>query len=1373
MQKRTMKDKVQPVFLHVPYVSLFCAVCFFLMLAGAVHAEEWASRSTTLAISATLRGYGQVRTVRVDWAAASGEGLVEEQFYCTTNENAQTLGGKFLADLDMSYKTENIMLGKSVSARKTFSGSCYVVCLQGSLVRIFCAESGKTLTDFFASHAELSAGATVQAKYPTYLDRFDRYGWGVYGLAGFSNFHSWMKKADGENTFKDPYEDFDFLAKQRIRFEPWLDPAGFDDSDGVLKNTGTDWKMAAAHKAGLPVSFRVYGSEGGADWTARRFPEYMEKPASFLQSGWHGGNLFFKASPHLSWYDPDPQRYMAVQVMKMMKAHVNDDLVMGWMHPHGELAHDTWYDLHDDYSNASQKSWVRYLHEKNVTLEEVSALAGHRLVSWDEVTVPEFASFAGLPQRVLSLEGKWQYRSENTPEKMDAGWLALPKEERYEGVGGKWWDNAENASEWNTVHMPGGEAIYAILGGKKNMSAGTWFRRHFTLTKSQLTKTPVYLYWFPISHVSLHSGDHRMYHGVYINGQKAGEVGSWGALDVSKFVAVGDNKIALHLLGGMWNGRIFLSTEKPAAFPYFGKEKNRLFLLWTEWHKQVKYDAWADILDGMRQVDPNRPIKFMAPIRFGEDLWLKLAHDYGGWGHFTGEGMWFFPWYKRYGFLYDLPASSETAGPADSLTDQFNSFRRTFMAGLNGHDPVFLAQTYTRNPELRKFWIEHDTVLKRMGKYDLDGPQVLIYRSSFNTGGSPVSSPYPELGQSTRLVQSPWNWDIGRGTLQRLGHSYLYLDDGGVADGKMTGYKLMVDCGNETIDPETIVQIRSWIENGGMFVALPFTGRNTRLEPDVWPVEKLTDCKVAKLRIPGKGKVTILPDNGVFTTLAGKTFDDVGRCLDYVGNNYDVINAVLEPGKDSKVLAKYEDGSAAIVETRIGKGRVIALGSTFWRSAQDRNGVWWPEGIEAEFVSDLFDGLGFGKPEFASSDSLVWPQPYRSNNGLDHVCVLVSWNEEKDVTSEITVRLAKKPAAIVCYGIDGVKELPFTYAEGQAVVKVGMPAREVKVLSVQTEKPDDALSHWWSYQQKMWHTLAEPHVDFTPYTQGKWADPAIDLARGAKATVKKPAGDWMAAGFDDSKWDDVCLGVLNANDNIPKKSDVWVRKSFTVPDEWLQSGRTYLISGAWVGPHYLSSTSMYFNGEEMHGPLRTVYGKSSIPVFKRDITKLLQDGANVVSFAIQGDFDYQGFAGNVYLYHRDAPLRSIDLAGTWDALDASGKPVVLTLPSEKTVSGNMPKRTIRIPAEWEGKYQIRVRLEGGKQSTIGVFVNDYMVRRHHHNLTAGADLDITNRLRFGEDNEIRLSGAMEWHELHLAEAPNGKVDSWNLTTIRLELFPVK
>jgi len=402
--------------------------------------------------------------------------------------------------------------------------------------------------------------------------------------------------------------------------------------------------------------------------------------------------------------------------------------------------------------------------------------------------------------------------------------VALPPEERYQGLKDKWYEGAIDAKTWSLVAAPGGGG----LPNKSSWTCTTWFRRSFALTPGQAAKAPLYLYWFPISHDGIHSGDHKRYHAVYLNGAKAGEIGQWGALDVSKYVQAGDNQIALQLYGNMWQGRIFLSTEAPQVFPALSAGKNRLWLLWRQWLVAAPAHAVATVLEGMRTADPNRPIKIMAPIHMGPTHYLQLAQDYGVVPHFTGEGMWYFPWYKRYAYLYDTPGSSETSQPAVGsdpvCADQFASFRRVFLAGLNAHDPVFWAQTYSRSPALRAWWETHQAVLHQLGRYDLAGPQVLIYRSNLLETNVLALSPYPPIGGSDRFIQSPWNWDIGRGTLQTIGQSCLYLDERGIADGKMNGYRVMVDCGNEIMPEEARDGIAAWVRGGGTFVALPFTG---------------------------------------------------------------------------------------------------------------------------------------------------------------------------------------------------------------------------------------------------------------------------------------------------------------------------------------------------------------------------------------------------------------------------------------------------------------------------------------------------------------------------------------------------------------------
>ena len=958
--------------------------------------------------------------------------------------------------------------------------------------------------------------------------------------------------------------------------------------------------------------------------------------------------------------------------------------------------------------------------------------------------------------------GTWQYRLENTSNQAPAPeWYKLTAEQEYAGIAGKWWEGALDNS-WAPLNMPGSDYIFKIFPAT-NVWASSWWRRDFDLTAAQKGTGKLYLYWFPISYRGLHVGERARYHGVWINGQKAGEIGEWGALEVSGMVREGKNEIALHLLGSVWNGRIFLSTEAPAVYPYLGEDMNRLWALWKSWHNDTKFAAWWDILDGMRQVDPNMPVKFMAPIAMGADRWVKLATRWGGFGHFTGEGMWYFPWYKRYGWLYEVPGSSETAGPMATAGEQFEDFRRVFLEGINAHDPVFVAQAYTRNPELRPWWVSHNPVLKRMGKADIYGPQVLLYRSTKQEGElSPGWQAYPTLGQATREIQTPWNWDIGRGTLQTLGQSYLYLDDGGITDGKMQGYPLIIDDGNEALPPAVTKALETWVRAGGTYVTLPFTGRNTYEAPDVWPVRALTGCEIGALRTPGKGTVTIKADQTTFKALAGKSFPDAGRSLDFQGGNHDILGVELKPGADCEVLATFENGTPAIVKRKLGKGTVLALGTAFWRSSADIRGIWWPEPIETDFIGDLLNGVGFPAASCTSDDRLVWPQPYRTNNGLEYSTTLVSWHDDTAANVTLKLRLPRKPEKLTCFGVDGVKSLRFDWADGVATTSVFMPAKEVKVVTTEVYSPEAALEHWWGYQQRMWHQLEQPKVDFKPYRADKWVDPTVDLRFGAKLTNEEQNGTaWAQPGLDDAGWQPCSLGILNF-EGARASAPVWVRREFAVPAEWLKDGgQTLLVSAAWAGPHYIGQAQLYLNGKLLHDWTTGSYNEY-------DVSQALRPGPNAVGFAFRGQTKYQGFAGNVYLYHRTKPAQSVELAGAWTGLDAKGQTITAALPGEAQIK--WPTRTIMIPKEWEGKYQARLYMIGSRESSLGAWVNERLVRRHHHQLGTITDCDITNQLRFGEENTLRLAFSGE------SNGPNPKqedVPKWDLTVLRLDLYPVK
>ncbi len=1312
-----------------------------------------------------LRGFGKVSWTTGRWTEAARADVAEVCFRTTSPEHARTVLGKYLHDLRKSVDVKGERVGGG-TLFTTAGGAAFALAHRGMEASIYACDEAESLRAFLAAHPEVAATTVAEADCPEFFKRFE---WGLYGMGGFENFHGWMQGAGArKGEMLDPREDFDFLQQMGgLCFDNWLEDVKIDNADGLVHSNGLLWKRKYAEKIGIPYAYRVYSSQGNYAWTMRRFGEYMDEPADWMMNGWL---RYQQHEPHLSWFQPEVWKFQAQHTKSLMEA-VKSPLVRGWMHTAGELVHQPWYDMHADQSPAAKASWVAWLKKHGVTLEEASAMysrGSDAFLSWDDVPVPEFAHFAGLPGCVLDLAGTWFMRRELERSPKDADWWRAAPEARYPGLKDKWYAEGLDLAEWESLKMPGNWDFIESYGALKNdndakMTSTRWFRRSFDWDAACAKGKRVYLYFFPMTQGGIHAPgtsvdadgkliDKTRYHQIYLNGKKIGDGGAWTALDVTDALRVGSNTLAFQLHGWFWNGRIFLSTQTPAVYPNLGAARNRMWTLWHDWRRAAKEEMCGYIFDGMRQADPDAPIKFMAPLRFGQPITNRLLHKYGGYAHFTGEGLWYFPWYKRYGKLYGLQGTSELAGPYTTVNSARTSALRVFLAGLDSHEPVFLTQTYSRNKSVREWWLQRRFLFERMGTYDIFGPQVLIYRRSL-IAEDPFPEPHPSLSADAAEHMTPWDWDIGRGSLQSLGQSMLYVDDDGIADGKIYGHKVVFDGGNEIIPAEQLAQLKTWVENGGVYVTFPFTARSAAEKADSWPINALSGNVSATPR-PLGGQVTFAAKPSILAAYAGKSFTDEGRVVNCIGKNLNVTSVAFEPAEGTEIVARYADGKAAITVRRLGRGLVVSLGTCFWRDVADIQGIWWPGETESAFLGELLASVGFDAPLCRTNDPLVWAQPYRAYNGMDFVTCLCNFNTNGTQQVDVTLRLEKKPTRLTAYSAEGVKTVTaWTWDEATktAVVPLALASQEVTVLNAESFSATDAVAYWWSENQLYWRALEQPKLDLTPYTKGKWRHPTQDLKEGARFTNEKPSEKWADASFNDSSWRETAIDVLQfwgAKEDAP----AWVRKTFDLGESaWLQGGVTKLILGAWVGPNFLTEGRVLLNGVELAKKRKHGY-------LEFDVTRLLKAKGNVLAIELDGGATFTGINGNVYLYHRAYGEKSFDLGSGWR--DGSG--AELNAPFRKRTAD--VSRQVFIPAEWKGKYKVFLYMDSSSTETpIGVKINDrgrYM-RKHHHRFGSVTDIDITKLLDYGADNTITLG----------VELP-GTLQTFNLGEARLELYPI-
>jgi hypothetical protein len=1271
-----------------------------------------------------MRGYGKIKLTTETVAGANGAPVRFWRFDATSAVHAATVAGKFLADITLSPGVEKApqdVAGKTFSMVTVPGGSVYTAFAKGEVGYVLAAADKSTLQAFLTASPAL-AQMTTDLSYPVYLDRFDRYGWGFYGFAP-----EWNGVSPGHGVEPtDPLEDLDFCAKHDFRFEIWVEPGQIDNSYSINEWTAIDWELAEADKRHIPLSVRFYGNMPHA----REYGRAFEQPAPFLQGGWHGPDMAQKTFPHQSWFDPMGRLYMARQSQQLMEP-LNDRTDLGsWMSPYGELYHDGWYNMHADYGPSATADWRTTLRDKNhLTLAQVSAMYARGdkpFQSWSEVPIPEMATFAGLPQMIQNLDGEWSVRPESAPG---------------EGLQGEWWKADVTAAPWEKMNLPG---TYRWLNYFKKTK---WCVRDFDVPTSELAggKT-IYLYNFAKIY-----GDPHTLVPVYLNGEKVGETGAWGALDVTKYLKPGQNRLAMET--EYFSGRVFLSTEEPSVYPYLGPDRNHLWVLFDSWLSDGKHDAWAIALAAMREKDPNRPIKFMAPGGFGTDRWIDLASRFGGFPHFTGEGKFAYIWYKRYSFLYGLPTTSEDAGPSNNVDEMFSTYQRIFLQGLNGHDHVFTIEDAIGRPDVRAWYDNHIAVLKQLGRWDIAGPQVVLFRST-NSAVNLALAPVPPLGEKTRPIQSIWNWDPGRGAFQAIGQSPLYVDDGGLADNKIKDYPILMDCGNEIVTPEALKNIEKWVRAGGTFITLPFTGRSIPSAPDSWPISALTGCKVKALRIPGPGKgmVTIAQNQPLFKELAGKSFPDAGSSMDWQNFEHNILSVELEPGADCQVAANYENGSPAIVVHKLGAGRVVTLGSAFYRQSKDDpnndQGIWLAGDLETTFLRDLFTQLGQPSVNYTSNPR-VYAQRYQTNNGLDEVVVLDNFSDA-DQTVNLHVTLGNVPGKIYQVALNSITEPQFTADKNDVTIaNVVIPKCEVQVFYFRNHDAGDAVNHWWAYQQKIWRSSDPVKVDLSPLADAGWVDPVLDLKHGWNWTQDADTTDaWTKPGFDDHAWQKWGLDVFSAVGADPTKA-VHARRTFEVPNAWLKDGgTTTLVAWGWRNPFTVcdSPWKLTLNGKLLEKP----------GFFNPDVTSLLKKGTNTLALEIgpAQKGKYIGVLGTVYVSHEPAPLKRISLAGTWTGT-VDGKPTTVQLPGKGLCES--PQMVFKIPADWKDKYTVTYHVKGPREQTAGIFVNDAGTRRHHHLFGEECEVDITPLLRFGQDNTFAPMGT----------APKG----WDISTIELCLYP--
>ncbi|MEI8195690.1 MAG: hypothetical protein WCI73_07260, partial [Phycisphaerae bacterium] len=479
----------------------------------------------------------------------------------------------------------------------------------------------------------------------------------------------------------------------------------------------------------------------------------------------------------------------------------------------------------------------------------------------------------------------------------------------------------------------------------------------------------------------------------------------------------------------------------------------------------------------------------------------------------------------------------------------------------------------------------------------------------------------------------------------------------------------------------------------------------------------------------------------IFKGWEGKEFAGQGSSIDWQNANYAKEIERLQATDPAAVpLAHWRDGSVAIGYRPLGKGRVIVLGTTFWRQCQDLKGIWRSlKPLETEFLTQLLTDCGVRRDADATVPE-VWARKMVTKNGLqDWLLAFNSMPEER--TADVWMQTDVTPDQVIDQ--ETGTSIPFVAENhGVRIKDVRFAADEVKVFAVRRGTLASGLPVWWGEKKTYWQRtpvqLAAQQLVLPEVRSGSNQGVIpLDTWRFStdadRSLVKQNA--WATLGFDDAAWKETGAGPWNLFD--PALQDYHgtglYRAKITLPA--LRDGqRVVLHMFDRDAPIVYDTGIFHVNGHKV--ATYQAHGWSQTSSY--DVTALVKSGENVVALEAVAGKTLGGLRGNVWIETWDPFTPALDLAGTWQAVQ--GDWITQTNAAVPgSARGKYLTRTMSIPADWKGR-SVYVEWATKNQWVGSVVINGMPINNNGYGHPYGlwARINVTPFLKPGANNTIEI-----------------------------------
>ncbi|MCK6488942.1 MAG: hypothetical protein L6R48_11535, partial [Planctomycetes bacterium] len=890
--------------------------------------------------------------------------------------------------------------------------------------------------------AGAAAWQPVPAKaHPRWLECFDQAGPGV-----------WV--GGGGDQYVLP-SDFQWLQQRGLAMCTLSPNESRLVGPGLLDTTIFDWHSAMAARHDLAYRVLYFPTSHPWLWNRSPLPYVLPEAGRSTVAPW----LDYQVNTAAEAVEPVPAAdpYVRDGRRRLAEHLVKDPNYVG-MHGCTEIP-EAGVDLLGAVARTPgvKQLWHAYLAgELGMDLARLGqAHAGDagRYRSWDEVEVPGTIDFTGCdPAAGLDLRGTWE----------------LHEDVQAKGLAEGWQDPAKAPADW-VAGDPGDPAILVYSPrrntGNDKVQPDYWMRRTVNVPAGRAGA----LGYLHIARDVYH-GNRTPTFAVWLNGRKLESLHEANAFSqcfaTAGALVEGDNRLVLATHGAPLPGYCFLGDQPLRPYPHMGETLNR------RWFDTVNFDAWLRVgkveaaLRATRAADPERPLKMMAMINL-LDLTIPLCEKYGAYQHDTGGagGYWCPMTGARLSRAHGLPWSCEQGGPPNSVEDLRASTTFYLMYGNDASDLVFGVGHYRDRPGVAEWFDENLELIRASGKLSLPQPPVGVLRSSRNT----------RMG-----FREPWNWDVARGPLQGVGRNFAYLELADMGAAPARPFPVVMDCGTVQVTPEEVEGILRYVREGGVFIAQHHTARHLPERADAWPLARAVGLGASARAVAGPdlhkwplARIRFAADQDLVPSLRGKEVEGSGMAIDYLEQRHTGAVAFTGAGAGVRAVATWADGGMAVAEVRLGRGRLVLMGTPFTTRMRDSKGMWVNDAERSALLDELLAGCGAPRDSWAQG---VWAERWRSKNGVYDLYPVARMERSGPATAAITagaqVRRATAPARVVDIGAKGHPAVAASWKDGRLTLPAaGYLPMQARLYAAPAEDIARAGLAWFRVQADHWRAL--------------------------------------------------------------------------------------------------------------------------------------------------------------------------------------------------------------------------------------------------------------------------------------------------------------